>query len=80
MWMQRLMWITWPAFLGACVLELLVFAVVDPTDLHWSGQALPISRQGVYTAAFFAFWAVVLVACALTTLLRLSPGELNREP
>ena len=29
MWSQRLMWIAWPAFLMAGVLEMLVFAMVD---------------------------------------------------
>lgn len=81
MWSQRLMWITWPAFLMAGVLEMLVFALVDPHDLHWaSGQSLPLSREAVYTVAFFVFWAVVGVAGALTTLLSLSPFELNRCP
>jgi hypothetical protein len=67
---RQLMWIVWPAFLAACVLELLVFALVDPLEVHWSGQALGWSRQAVYTAAFFAFWLASMGACALSTLLR----------
>ncbi len=35
MWTQRLMWIAWPAFMVAGILEMLVFAMVDPQDLHW---------------------------------------------
>ena len=73
--MSRLMWIGWPAFLAACVLELLVFAMVDPLELHWAGQHLGWSRQAVYTAAFFSFWAVSLGACALSTLLRTPPAD-----
>ncbi len=69
--------IVWPAFLAACLLELLVFAFVDPHELHWLGQALEFSRQGVYTLAFFAFWLVTLVASGLTALLSLSPAEVN---
>jgi hypothetical protein len=76
----RVVWIAWPAFIAACALELLVFAVVDPLELQWSGHALGWSRQTVYTAAFFAFWTVSMGACALTTLLRVSPEELNRCP
>jgi hypothetical protein len=77
----RMMWIAWPAFLAACVLELLVFAFVDPLDLQWaSGQALGWSRQTVYTVAFFAFWLVSMGACALTTLLRIAPAEVNECP
>jgi hypothetical protein len=76
----RMMWIAWPAFLAACVLELLVFAFVDPQDLQWAGQTLAWSRQAAYTLAFFAFWAVSIGACFLTTLLRLSPAEINQCP
>jgi len=41
---QRLMWIAWPAFLVAGVLEVLVFAMVDPQDIHWFGQPIEFSR------------------------------------
>jgi hypothetical protein len=74
----KLMWIVWPAFLAACTLEGLVFAVVDPLELHWAGQALGWSRQGTYAAAFFLFWAVSAGACALTALLQRGPGQLDR--
>lgn len=77
---QRMMWIVWPAFLAACALELLVFAFVDPQDLHWAGRGLEWSRQAVYTCAFFAFWAVVAATCWITTLLRLTPLEINQCP
>ena len=80
MWTQRLMWIAWPAFLMAGVLEMLVFAMVDPQDLHWFGQPLALSRQGVYTLAFFVFWAITMATSALTTLLSMSPFEVNRCP
>jgi hypothetical protein len=80
MWTQRIMWIAWPAFLAACLLELVVFAFADPADLSWSGQPLGISRQGVYTLAFFAFWLVSMAACLLTTLLRMPPAEVNACP
>ena len=77
---QRIMWIAWPAFLMAGVLEVLVFAMVDPQDLQWFGQPLALSRQGVYTVAFFVFWAITTVSSALTTLLAMSPFEVNRCP
>jgi hypothetical protein len=76
----RMMWIAWPAFMAACVMELMVFALVDPAELQWAGRNLALSRQTVYTLAFFAFWFVCVGACALTTLLRLEPAELNRCP
>ena len=37
---QRLMWILWPAFLVGGVLEMLVFAMFDPQDMHWFGQQI----------------------------------------
>lgn len=77
---QKLMWIAWPSFLAACVLELVVFAFVDPTQIDISGQPLEWPRQAAYTAAFFAFWAISMFACGMTTLLRLSPAEVNECP
>jgi hypothetical protein len=80
MWTQRLMGMVWPAFMAACVLELVVFAFADPLDLHFSGVPLGWSRQGVYTVAFFLFWAITFGACAFTTLLHLTPAEVNECP
>ncbi len=80
MWTKRLMWVVWPAFLVAGLLEMLVFAMVDPQDLHWAGQPLELSRQGLYTLAFFVFWGLTLVACGLTALLAMSPDEVNHGP
>ena len=76
MWRKQWMRIAWPGFLAACVLELLVFAMVDPGELRWSG-ALP-SRQGVYTLGFFIFWAIATASCALTVLLGV-PGDATGE-
>jgi len=80
MWNQKLMWVVWPAFLGACILELVVFALVDPQDLEWAGQQIAISRQGVYTLGFFVFWAVCMVASGLTALLGTPSAEVNGCP
>ena len=77
---QRLMWILWPAFLMAGVLEMLVFGLVDPHDLHWLGHPLELSRTAIYTLTFFIFWAGAAFSSALTTLLMKSPFELNRCP
>jgi hypothetical protein len=59
--------ILWPAFLAAGVLELLVFAHVDPADVRTlAGAPIELSRQAVYTLSFFGFWAVTSVASAVT--------------
>ena len=76
-WVQRMMWIAWPAFLVAGMFEFMVFAFVDPEDLHWFGQPMALSRQGVYTVAFFAFWALTMLSSGLTTVLAASSYEVN---
>jgi hypothetical protein len=74
------MWIAWPAFLMAGVVEMLIFAVVDPESLNWFGQPLQLSREGMYTLAFFIFWGIIMASSALTTMLSLSASEVNRQP
>ena len=74
-----MMWIAWPAFLLAGVMEMLVFAMVDPQNLHWLGRPLDLSREAVYTLAFFVFWLLTIASSALTTLLAMSPFEVNRR-
>lgn len=77
---QKLMWIAWPSFLMAGVLELLVFAVIDPQDMNWFGHTFEMSRQATYTLGFFVFWFVVSVAGALTLFLSLPPNAVNQSP
>ncbi|MBI5257083.1 MAG: hypothetical protein HY855_11330 [Burkholderiales bacterium] len=73
--------ILWPSFLMAGVLEMLVFAVVDPTQLHWFGGApIELSPTAVYTVAFFVFWGAIAAAGALTQLLETPSTELNQIP
>ena len=64
----------WPAFLMAGVMEVLVFALVDPSNLHWlGGGQIEWPARAIYTLAFFAFWAVIACAGALTALLAPPP-------
>jgi hypothetical protein len=70
--------IGWPAFLVAGVLEIAVFAFVDPASLHTlGGEALQWSPTAVYSLAFLAFWVATSVACGLTLLLHRSAQEIN---
>jgi len=70
--------ILWPAFLVAGVLEIAVFAFVDPHSLHTvTGATLPLSDTAVYSIAFLAFWVCTAVACGLTVLLERSTDEIN---
>ena len=76
---MRAMAILWPAFLMAGVLEMLVFALVDPGHLQWFGGA-PVawSATAVYTVAFFVFWVLIATAGALTQLLELDADDINQ--
>ncbi|HSW27046.1 MAG TPA: hypothetical protein VLJ62_30100 [Burkholderiaceae bacterium] len=62
--------VLWPAFVMAGVMEMLVFAVVDPGALQWpGGETLEWSRSTVYSVAFLAFWGVIAVSAAVTEYL-----------
>ncbi|RZI94341.1 MAG: hypothetical protein EOP39_30570 [Rubrivivax sp.] len=62
--------VAWSSFLGAGVLEALVFAVVDPHELRWFGAApVELPAQAVYTCGFLIFWGVVALGASLTLLL-----------
>jgi hypothetical protein len=79
----RAMCVLWPSFLAACALEMLVFGLVDPGDLHWPVAGGPVSRQAVYAMGFFAFWAATAASSALTAMLIKAPPqepELRRTP
>lgn len=65
-------WFTtlWPGFFAAAVIELAVFALVDPRTLH-ALEDLPVLAQrgevnplAVQSLAFFFFWAAVSAAIA----------------
>ena len=72
---MRALMILWPAFLMAGVLEMLVFAVVDPGSLHWFGaEAITWSRSAVYSVTFLIFWGVIATSGAITVLLE-TPGH-----
>lgn len=56
--------ILWPAFLVAGVLEMVVFAWVDPSLLR-IGQWQP-DVQTTYSLAFLVFWALVTLSSLLS--------------
>ena len=71
-WMSAL----WAAFLSAAVLEMVVFALVDPQNLRWfGGDTLDLSPRAVYTLAFFVFWIVISLGAGLAILLCSRPAE-----
>jgi hypothetical protein len=73
---HRWMSVLWSAFLMAAVLEMVVFALVDPESLRWfGGDTLDLSPRAVYTLAFFVFWAVIAVGAGLALLLCTRPDD-----
>jgi hypothetical protein len=69
--MNKLPWmcIFWPSFLASCVLETLVFALIDPAELRWANGMDPWSSLSVYSIGFFLFWGLTLVSSATTAWL-----------
>ncbi|WP_431513275.1 hypothetical protein [Variovorax sp. DAIF25] len=79
--LRQLAGVLWPSFLVACCMEVLVFALVDPVNTFCGADALRMSRQGIYTAAFFVFWLMAAASSACTALLaRPSVVDLSDVP
>ncbi|MFS2164141.1 hypothetical protein [Variovorax sp. Varisp62] len=79
--LRQLAGVLWPSFLVACAMEVLVFALVDPVHAFCGADALRMSRQGVYTAAFFIFWLMAAASSACTALLAMpSAPEFSDAP
>lgn len=67
---RQLLWVAWPSFLSAGLLAMLVFSAAHPEDMKGFGGVLAeMSATGVYTLAFFSFWAICAVGSALTLML-----------
>jgi hypothetical protein len=74
--LRRLGWALWPAFLAAAVLEMAVFALVDPDALHSPGGGpLALSRTAIYSLAFLGFWATTAAAAAVALWLADGQGK-----
>ncbi len=71
--------VIWPSFLAACLLEALVFALVDPGEVHWPGQLQQPSRQTVYSVAFFLFWLITMACSALVLWLAEPVSSVNDQ-
>ncbi|MCO5116740.1 MAG: hypothetical protein H6927_08840 [Burkholderiaceae bacterium] len=74
---QRLMWIAWPAFMVAGVLEVMVFAVLDPLSLTLFGQTVDWPREAIYSVTFFIFWVMLMLSSGITLMLARPARDLN---
>jgi hypothetical protein len=75
--MGRLALIAWIGFLAACVLEGLVFSLIDPGEVHWPGRMPQPTRQGIYTMAFFCFWLISMASAGAALWLSSPPAQVN---
>lgn len=77
---NRILGIAWPAFLSACLLELLLFGLFDPDEILRNGQPAGLSRLAFQTAVFFVFWFACAVSSAMTVLLAGSAPSPSSRP
>jgi hypothetical protein len=78
---NKILGIAWPAFLAACLLELLLFGLFDPEEMLRGGQPAGLSRLAFQTAVFFVFWFACAASSALSVLLTgpdTEPGSARR--
>jgi hypothetical protein len=57
------------------LLEMLVFAVVDPGEINFHGGFFHPTRSAVYTLAFFVFWMVGMGCSAMVLWLLVPQGK-----
>lgn len=77
---RRVVSVAWPAFLCAAVLEIAVFAFVDPQAMQLlNGSDLPLSDTAAYSLAFFVFWVIAAAGGYLTLILYSSAEEVNAQ-
>ena len=81
---RSLLWrvgaIVWPSFLASGIATTVMFAMIDPRDLHAiSFPDWDLSRSAGYSIGFFMFWAVTLCSSFLTWLLLRRRRVLNAE-
>jgi hypothetical protein len=77
--MQKCIAVLWPSFLVAVVATGLFFSAFDPDNLYPFGEQTEVSRLGVYSIGFLAFWLVTAISgmgtlyFAITNCMRQNP-------
>jgi hypothetical protein len=72
--------VLWPAFVAACVLEMVVFAAFDPHDFNAFGLSIEATSDAIYSIAFFTFWLVTAATGIVTWNLSRTSEDINRWP
>ena len=76
---QKCIAVLWPSFLVAVVATGLFFSAFDPDNLYPFGEQTEVSRLGVYSIGFLAFWLVTAISgmgtlyFAITNCMRQNP-------
>ncbi len=65
--MMKSIQVLWPSFMVAFVATAFFFAVVNPQELYFLGEAVEFSAIATYSIGFFGFWLV----CAASSLISL---------
>jgi hypothetical protein len=79
--MQKCIAVLWPSFLVAVVATGLFFSAFDPDNLYPFGEQTEVSRLGVYSIGFLAFWLVTAISgmgtlyFAITNCMRQDPAS-----
>ncbi len=63
--------ILWPAFLAAGVLEMCVFAFLDPVLLTETFKLSSDETEWIYAGSFFLFWSATSLSSSISCLLML---------
>jgi hypothetical protein len=72
----RILMVLWPSFVVAAAANALLFAAIDPNELHLFGYALPHDRLAAYTLGMLICWLFTASASLLTYWLARQPdGE-----
>lgn len=77
---QRVAAVLWPSFIMAGVATMVLFALIDPVDLHTiSFPDWQFSRTAGYSIGFFMFWAVTAASSFCTWLLLRRSSVINSK-
>ena len=82
--LQKCIAVLWPSFLVAIVATGLFFSAFDPDDLYPFGEAVGISRLGIYSIGFLCFWLISTISgigtlyFAITNCMRQDPQKRER--
>ena len=61
--------IMWPAFLAAAILEMCVFAFLDPVLLTEAFKLSSDETGWIYAGSFFLFWSATTLSSSISCLL-----------